>query len=170
MKVTMTKRQSVFLVTAAVSVALAGAALATPATGVLSGTILARARFVDAVDLKLKIDGGSQEVIQARDAQDTVMQQIVIGPGGQTGWHSHPGPAVVLVKSGALTFYSGDDGVCSSRTYSAGEAFIDSGQGHVHIARNLSASENTEVWVTYFDVPPGQPVRIDAADPGTCSF
>jgi hypothetical protein len=25
--------------------------------------------------------------------------------GGSTGWHSHPGPAVVIVKSGSLTLY-----------------------------------------------------------------
>ena len=27
-----------------------------------------------------------------------------------------------------------------------------------------------EVWVTYFDVPPGSSVRLDAADPGNCSL
>ncbi len=112
-----------------------------------------------------------------RDAQDTVMQQIVIGPGGHTGWHSHPGPVVVLVKAGELTFYSGEDGTCTGRTYTAGQAFVDSGQGHVHIARNLSHSENLEFWATYFDVPPAPPgappnagIRIDVPDPGVCSF
>lgn len=99
-----------------------------------------------------------------------VMQQIVLGPGGQTGWHSHPGPAVVLVKAGELSLYSGDDPTCTGRTYSAGESFIDSGQGHVHIGRNLSSTENAELWVTYFDVPVGESVRVDAADPGNCAF
>lgn len=98
------------------------------------------------------------------------MQQIVIGPGGSTGWHSHPGPVVVLIKAGDLTLYSGDDPGCTGRTYSAGQAFIDSGQGHVHIGRNLSPSQNVELWVTYFDVPPGSPFRIDAPNPGNCSF
>ncbi len=97
------------------------------------------------------------------------MQQIVIAPGGNTGWHSHPGPVVVLIKSGVMTFYSGEDGTCESRTYSAGQAFIDSGQGHVHIARN-EGSENLELWATYFDVPPGGAFRLDAPDPGVCGF
>jgi quercetin dioxygenase-like cupin family protein len=97
------------------------------------------------------------------------MQQIVFGPGGQSGWHSHPGPVVVIVKSGTLTFYSGD-GACTAREYSAGQSFIDSGQGHVHIARNLSQTENVEIWVTYFDVPVGGSPRIDANDPGNCIF
>lgn len=155
---------------AALAAALGGAALATPSSGILSGLVVARAAFQDPVDLTFKIDGGPNEVIHVRDAQETVMQQIVIGPGGQTGWHSHPGPVVVLVTSGALTFYSSEDPSCTPRTYSAGQAFIDSGQGHVHLARNLDATQNVVLWATYFDVPPGAPFRLDAADPGNCTF
>ena len=165
-----TKRKLAVLMTAAaVSAVLAGVALATPPSGILSGTVFARAGFVDPVDIKLKVRGDDQEVISVREAAETVMQQVVIGPGGETGWHSHPGPVVVLVKAGELAFYSGKPG-CPSRTYSAGQAFVDSGQGHVHNAKNLSLSQNTELWVTYFDVPPGQAFRINADDPGTCSF
>ena len=167
----MSKRQLTFLViVAAVSTVLAGATLATPPSGIVSATVVARAGFADPVDIKFKIGPQSQEVINVRDAQETVMQQIVIGPGGSTGWHSHPGPVVVLVKAGELTLYLGDDPSCSGRTYSAGQAFIDSGQGHVHIARNLSLGQNVELWVTYFDVPVGGPFRLDAAAPGNCSF
>jgi quercetin dioxygenase-like cupin family protein len=123
------------------------------------------------LDIKFKLTTAQgQEVTSVSNAQETVMQQIIIGPGGQTGWHSHPGPVVVLVKAGELTFYSSEDPTCTGRTYSAGQAFIDRGQGHVHIARNLSLSQNLELWATYFDVPPGGPFRIDAADPGNCSF
>ena len=171
-KATMTKRQVSYLViVAAVSAVVAGAALATPPSGIVSGAVLARAGFTDPVDIKFKVqEGQHQEVINVRNAQETVMQQIVIGPGGQTGWHSHPGPAVALVKAGELTVYSAEDPTCTGRTYSAGQAFVDSGQGHVHIARNLSLSQNTEVWVTYFDVPPGGPFRLDAPNPGNCGF
>lgn len=171
MKMTMSMRRlgSLVIVTA-VSTMFAGAALATAPSGIVSGTVLARASFVDPVDIKIKVDGGPEEVIHVREARQTVIQQIVIGPGGQTGWHSHPGPVVVLVKAGELTLYSGDDPSCTSRTYSAGQAFIDAGQGHLHVARNLSLSQNTELWVTYFDVPPGGPFRIDAPNPGNCGF
>jgi quercetin dioxygenase-like cupin family protein len=170
MKMAEKKLRQISVLVAAVTVCLTGTALATPPSGIVSGTIVARGNFVDSLDVKLKIDGRGQEVIHVRDARETVMQQIVIGPGGHTGWHSHPGPVIVLVKAGALTFYSEDDRTCTGRTYTTGEAFIDSGQGHAHIARNLSSSENTELWVTYLDVPPGGAVRIDVADPGTCGF
>ena len=170
MKATITKKRLAILLAITSVCVLTGAALATPPSGIVSATVVARAGFVDPVDIKFKVDGGQQEVIHVRDAQETVMQQIVIGPGGSTGWHSHPGPVVVLIKSGDLTLYSGDDPTCTGRTYSAGQAFIDSGQGHVHIGRNLNPSQNAELWVTYFDVPPGTSVRIDAANPGNCSF
>jgi quercetin dioxygenase-like cupin family protein len=161
------KHYSLVYVTAALALVLAGSAGATPPSGILSGTVFARAPFVDPVDVKFKIGDGSKEVLQVRKAGETVMQQIVIAPGGSTGWHSHPGPVVVLIKSGEMLFSSSDHG-CESRLYRAGDGFIDSGQGHVHIARNPSLTENLEIWATYFDVPPGGAFRIDAPDPGTC--
>ena len=165
----MTKRQLTFLLlVAAVSTVLAGATLATPGSGVLSASVIARASFVDPVKIMFKVKGDGQGATLVHNAQETVVQQIVIGPGGHTGWHSHPGPVVVLVKAGELTFYDGDDRTCTGRTYTAGQAFIDKGQGHVHIARNLSPSQNLELVATYFDVPVGGAFRIDAADPGNC--
>ncbi len=166
----MFKGKSIVLILAVVATAVAGTVLATPGSGVLSSMIWARAAFQNPVDIKVKVEDGSQEVIHVRNAQDTVMQQIVLGPRGHTGWHSHPGPAIALIKAGALTLYSGDDPTCSGRTYSAGQAFVDSGQGHVHIARNLSTTDNAEVWVTYLDVPPGASARTDRPSPGNCPF
>ncbi len=185
LKATLTQRRlAVLVIVAAVPTVVVGAALATRPSGIVTAPVVARASFVDSVDIKFKIQGQKskgggqrQEVIHVRDAQETVMQQIVIAPGGNTGWHSHPGPVVVLVKSGTLAFYDEGDPTCTSRTYTAGQAFVDSGQGHVHIARNLSQSQNLELWATYFDVPPAPPgappnagIRIDVPDPGVCSF
>jgi len=157
--------------TTVVGVALASVAWATQSSGVVSAVVLARAGFVDPVDMKLKIKDGRTEVIHVPDAQDTVIQQMVLAPGGQSGWHSHPGPVIVLVKAGTLTFYSRESTGCRTRVYSAGEAFVDSGQGHVHLLVNQSATENVEFWATFFDVPPGGAFRLDAANPGGgCPF
>ena len=163
---------SAIIVGAAVT-ALAGAVLATPGSGT-TGVVAARASFADVVDLKFSIRDGyrGRDNVQVRNAGDTVMQQITFAPGGFSGWHSHPGPAVVLIRSGELTFYDGDDESCSGRTFSAGQALIDPGQGHVHYAVNQGTTP-AEVWVTYFDVPPGTGsigVRVDAPAPGNCPF
>ena len=158
-------------IVAAVS-SVAVAAVLTPSFGILplpGSGVVARASFADPTDLKFKIKGQGQEAINVNNAGDTVVQQVIIAPGGYTGWHSHPGPVVVLIKSGQMSFYDGDDPTCTVRTYSAGQAFIDSGQGHVHIARN-EGTENLELWATYFYVPPGGAFRIDAPAPGNCSF
>ena len=161
---------SVTIVTA-LGAALAGVVWATPGSGVVSAIVLARAGFVEPVDIKFKIKDGRTEVIHVPDAQDTVVQQMVLAPGGQSGWHSHPGPVVVLVKSGTVTFYSRESTGCVPRIYSAGQAFVDSGQGHVHLLVNQSATENVEFWATFFDVPPGGAFRLDAANPGGgCPF
>jgi quercetin dioxygenase-like cupin family protein len=170
----MANRQLVCAVIVAMTVAVvASAVLATPGSGT-TGVVAARAAFADVVDLKFSIrdDYQGRDNIQVRNAGDTVMQQITFAPGGFSGWHSHPGPAIVLIKSGELTFYDGDDRSCTGRTFSAGQALIDPGQGHVHFALNQGTTP-AEVWVTYFDVPPGTGgtgVREDAAAPGNCPF
>ena len=98
------------------------------------------------------------------------VQQVTIAPGGTTGWHTHPGPALVLVKSGEFTLYDGDDKDCHGTTYKAGQSFVDAGFGHVHVGRNEGAS-NVEFYVVYLaPAPAGQPLRIDAPSPGNCSF
>jgi quercetin dioxygenase-like cupin family protein len=160
-----------FIVAGAVTASAAGAVLLTTGSGV-TGVVQATASFVEPTDIKIKVGDDKQDVIHVPDARDTVMQQIVITPGGHTGWHSHPGPVVVLIKSGTMSFYDGDDPTCTVRTYTVGQAFIDSGQGHVHIARN-EGSSNLELWATYFDVPtegPAPRFRIDAPAPGNCAF
>lgn len=154
--------------TTALTGAVTAVVLATPGSGILSGTVVARASFQNPVDIKIKVNDGHQEVAHVPNAGETVMQQIIFGPGGQSGWHSHPGPAIILIKSGVLTFFSAEGAGCTSRNYSAGQALVDSGQGHVHRAANMSGTENAEVWVTYLDVPPGGAFRIDAANPVNC--
>jgi len=139
----------------------AGSALGTPGGNVISAPIFARGDFVDRVDVKVKLErDGAIVVANAPDAGEVVVQEITIGPGGTTGWHSHPGPVIVVVKQGTLTYVRADGGVCSSTPYSAGKAFVDPGQGHAHTAFNLG-TENLVLIATYFDVPVGGSPRID---------
>lgn len=154
---------------ATILASFAPVAVATPSEGIISATVFATAGFVDKTDIRFQIRGRIHERIRVNNAGQSVVQQVIIAPAGHTGWHTHPGPVVVMIKAGTMSFYDGDDPSCTARTYSAGEAFVDSGQGHVHIARN-EGSENLELWATYFDVPADGIFRIDAADPGNCMF
>lgn len=157
--------------TAAIVLALgfAGTALGTPGSGVLSGPILARGDFLDRVDVKIKAETGNGLVVSNEPgAGEVVVQEITIAPGGTTGWHSHPGPVVVVVRSGALTYVTADDGVCADRRYPAGTSFIDPGHGNAHTAYNRG-SENLVLIATYFGVPVGGNQRIDVpVAPAAC--
>ena len=137
------------------------ATLGTPASGVVSAPILARGDFIDQVDVKLKFTTAhGTSISSAIEAGEVAVQEITIAPGGTTGWHSHPGPVVVVVKAGALTYVREDHGACLETVYSAGKAFVDPGQGHVHTASNRG-TENLVLYATYFDVPAGGSPRID---------
>jgi quercetin dioxygenase-like cupin family protein len=165
----MQKRMMVLVPAAALccAVGVATVAGATPGSGVLSGRILAEGVFPEGLDVKFKVAGhhGTQ-VSSVKGEGRAVVQEIVLAPGGHTGWHSHPGPVAVVVRQGALTLYDAAD--CSAgQTYAAGEAFVDPGQGHLHIARN-HGSGNVELVVTYL-APPGVGVpRVDRAAPTGC--
>lgn len=139
----------------------AGSAVGTPGGNVISAPILGRGDFVDRVDIKVKFErDGNMIVSNAPGAGEVVVQEVTIGPGGTTGWHSHPGPVVVVVKQGTLTYVRADGGVCTSTPYSAGTAFVDPGQGHAHTAFNWGTG-NLVLYATYFDVPVGGSPRID---------
>ncbi len=135
--------------------------LGTPGSGIVSAPILARGDFSDRVDVKLKFSTAHGTVVSnAPDAGEVIVQEITIAPGGTTGWHSHPGPVVVVVKAGALTYVRDEQGTCLETVYGAGTAFVDPGQGHVHTAFNRG-TENLVLYATYFDVPTATSPRID---------
>ena len=90
----------------------------------------------------------------SKDPTDTVILTTTIAPGGSTGWHSHPGPAFVVVVQGTLTLYDGDDPTCTPHRYGPGTGFLDPGLRRVHIARNEGTTPVTVVQ-TYLNVPPG---------------
>jgi len=108
-------------------------------------------------------------------ATSTTLGRISLGPyhetspSGSTGWHSHPGPAFIVVTQGTLTVYDGNDPACTPHQYGQGSGFFDPGFGHVHIARNEGSTPVTVVQ-TYLNVPPGGSPRIDAPAPGNCPF
>jgi quercetin dioxygenase-like cupin family protein len=151
------RKALVFTVLGAVATVGVGVALGTPGSGFKERTVVARGTL--APHFKIKLQDSSSP-------GDVVVQKFVLAPGGQSGWHLHPGPAVVTVKSGEFTLDQDD---CSSATYSAGQVVVEP-TGHVHRVRNLGASD-LEFWVTFLDIPVGSPQRLEPeADPGWVEF
>jgi quercetin dioxygenase-like cupin family protein len=102
-----------------------------------------------------------------RGASDLHVLSNRIRPGGSFGWHSHPGPSFVIVKSGAATVYLGADPRCRAHTFRAGSGFVDKGRA-VHIVRNEGRVDLVTVVVSF--TPRGATRRVDESDPGTCPF
>lgn len=160
------RRWAAGLVVAVVAYPLTSVAVATPGSGAV-GTVVAQGALSDGLDVQFKVTGHrGTSVTRVKGPGNAVVQRISVAPGGHTGWHTHGGPAVAAIASGELTLIDGDDPGCTGTTYTKGQAFVDPGQGHVHIGRNLG-TETAEVWVTYL-LPEGALPRIDAADPGNC--
>jgi len=159
------------LVAAAIGVGFlltVGAALATPGMGILAAPVQARGTLGPNVGPNLVVNSKTGVHLKALGSTNIVTQQIRIAPGGNTGWHSHPGPVLVTVKSGSIQLFYASDTSCQGVVYEAGDSFIDRGDENVHIAR-ASPFDGVELWATYF-VPgsdPSAPFRLDASDPGT---
>src|SRR4249919_948834 len=100
-------------------------ALATPPDKVVTATF-GVGRF-DNINSTTETDidpGAAKHFWQARlktkGASDLYVLQNTIAAGGTFGWHSHPGPSLVIVKSGTATFYMADDPTCSPVVVQAG--------------------------------------------------
>jgi len=106
-----------------------------------------------------------QARISTKGESDLYVLENRIAPGGTFGWHSHPGPSLVIVKTGALTLYRGDDPNCAPQVIGAGSGFVDNG-GDVDLVRNEGSVE-TVVYVTSL-VPRGANRRIDEPQPSNC--
>jgi hypothetical protein len=170
----MRKRTVTVIALAALAPILAGVALATPPSG-LTSELLARGAAGE-----FRIHDESMGLkLRARSATDVALVRATLAPGGSTGWHGHPGPSIVVVKTGTVTMYepsgrhdhgSDDDHAygsrhgnrCSVQAFGPGQAFVH--PEHVHNFVNHT-SQPAEFYVVYL-VPAGAaPLLNDVATP-----
>jgi hypothetical protein len=136
-----------------------GTAWATLGAGI-STTIVSGPARLNPIEVRSESDVNEVE-IKTNGISDlyTVYNKVV--PGGHTGWHSHPGPSIITVKSGTATEYHADEpGV--AHVHEAGSTFVDDGKG-AHIVRNEGTVDLELVAVQI--LPAGAPRRIDMPAP-----
>jgi quercetin dioxygenase-like cupin family protein len=150
LKQTRARKALAFAVLGVVTAVAVGTALATPGSGFKLREVVARGTLAPHFKIKLR---------DSSSPGDVVVQHFIQGPGGQSGWHLHPGPAILTVTSGELTIDQAMD--CSSETFSAGQVAVEEAR-MIHRARNASTTNDLEFWVTFLDVPVGSPPRIEA--------
>ena len=152
-------------------------ALATPPSGVTNppwSPVIGRFDGINA-SAKTDVDPGRKKDfwrarINVKGATDVHIVENIIAPNGTFGWHSHPGPSLVIVKSGTLSVYHAPE--CTTPMNYApgsplGSTFIDDGND-LRMVRN-NGSVNAEVYVVSI-IPAGFERRIDEPNPnpGVC--
>jgi quercetin dioxygenase-like cupin family protein len=141
-------------------------ALATPPSPGTTFTFLAPvAQFGE---IKTKSESGDWEAeIETKGVSALHLTEITIPAFGNGGWHSHPGPSFIIVKSGTMSFYDGDDPTCTAQVVPSGSGLFESG-GDVHIVRNETSEALVLAVVQLLET--GAPRRVDEPSPGNCPF
>jgi hypothetical protein len=167
-EIDMRRRLTPFLI----AVILAGGAygstlLANLANAGFKGTTIAMGTF-DEMDLNAHTLPAEiwQSRLKTQGLSDLYIQSNVWMPGGSTGWHTHPGPSLIIVTEGTVMAYDSDDPTCTPHPHPAGTSFVDPGDGHVHVLRNEGSIDARTFAVQL--IPAGAVRRIDADPPVTC--
>ena len=134
-------------------------AWATPPLGFIASNIVGPI-ILDEIDTKSETDDRIH--IKSKGFTDVYVTEITILPGGHGGWHSHPGPSIITVKSGEATFYDDCDDPIVPHVYPAGTGFVEDA-GCVHL---LSNEGDVDLKVVVIQIVPlGEPRRIDEPAP-----
>jgi hypothetical protein len=121
-------------------------------------------------NLNNKVKWNSDRVkFQTKNPTDVRVQSIDIAPGGNSGWHHHPGIVIVTVASGDVTFTNSD---CSSTTYGpglpAGSVFVEGGDDPGQASSAGGATVYATFVAPHVDPPVGPVFRIED-DPPPCA-
>jgi Cupin domain. len=100
--------------------------------------------------------------VQHHGPTQVVVQRLTVAPGDSSGWHSHPGPHLVLVTQGHSTVFEAD---CTRHVYGPGDAFLVDG-GQVHLARNEGTTVQQQLVVHF--VSPDENLFIPEPPPRRC--
>jgi quercetin dioxygenase-like cupin family protein len=126
-----------------------------------TGTLVAGPALLDEIHDKGTSEAGDKVEVKTKGLWTSRLMSFRIGPGGHTGWHSHPGPVFVMVTSGTLTLTQADDPL-NPVDYPAGSGFMEK-VSRVHIAENKGESDVE--FEGFILIPLGAPVRIDEEAP-----
>ena len=134
------------------------AVMASPAVGftakVLAKATLAKPAEIEALGVQFSTEG----------ATDVYVQQVDIAPGGNSGWHEHPGLVMVAVATGAVIVHVG----CKAgQQYSAGQTFVEPPLTPM-LVENASSTAPAQNFAAVV-VPTGTAARIELPGAPVCS-
>jgi hypothetical protein len=89
----------------------AGVVLATPQSGFIPAQQWKG--VFDEMDVHVVDMPGHQVKLKTKGVSDVYVTRNAIAVGGQSGWHTHPGPSLIIVTVGEIMAYDGDDPTCT---------------------------------------------------------
>jgi hypothetical protein len=98
---------------------------------------------------------------------DVFVWHLRLAPNAATGWHTHPGPAIVTIVRGSLGYQHESQHECMTTWYSAGSGFMDPGFGHVH--RGVAGPQGVDLYTTFITPTGTENQTIPTDPPAACS-
>ena len=144
------KRHMAPIIAVALSLVLAGSALAT-------GRITVKTVGAFGVVNEIGYPTGHTFRAQAAPGSSVLTVEVRVPPGSGFGWHFHTASLTVTVTQGSLTVQ--DPATCGTQTYAAGSGFFEEA-GVIHRAYN-AGSTLAVLYVTYLGIPAGSPPDVD---------
>ncbi|MBI2763762.1 MAG: hypothetical protein HYX54_08455 [Chloroflexi bacterium] len=95
--------------------------------------------------------------VQTKNPVDVVTAEVTFAKatsttnGASSGWHNHPGPVFVVIRTGTLAVW---DENCVKTTYSQGQSFFEAGPDESILVKNESATIDATAYATFI-VPVG---------------
>jgi hypothetical protein len=159
------RRWAVLAVVVAAAGAGASTVLATPQAGVTTTTVGTASLPPEQIQSYFRQPTPTwppsfwSAMVRTHGITDLYVVDNVIAPGGTTGWHTHAGPSLIIVKTGTVTNYRAEANRCAGVDYPAGTAFVDGGGNDVHELKNNTTSPVETIAVQL--IPHGQPRKTD---------
>jgi quercetin dioxygenase-like cupin family protein len=131
---------------------------ATGPAGVVSNVELAKGRTISTLKESIKVGAEWTVTLEDSGQSEIYFQDLIIGPGGYTGWHSHPGLLLITIKEGGIDFYNKD---CVKTIYTTGQSFTEGADPHAVVN---TGSVNARLLVAYI-IKSGESRRIERSQP-----
>jgi hypothetical protein len=106
----------------------------------VSNTILAQGSATERIHEQIRVGDGWAVNLDASDPSDFYFQDLIVGPGGRTGWHSHPGLLMIAIKEGSIDFYDKDAVSGFTQPVSRSQKVL------IHITRLILEQSTSSFW------------------------
>jgi hypothetical protein len=97
---------------------------------------------------------------------DLFIEHARLTPNQATGYHTHPGPAFVAVRSGSVRLDEVTADGCRRRSYGEGRGFVDGAGRRAH--RLVAGASGAELYEVYL-LPRRTGPHQTTASPGACA-